>query len=142
MRPRAAQLSSGKQTDLVAVTVIELWKRLLVPLQGEIGDQELERLSNVVLARIASQEIEALIIDTSGMWMVDSHLCAGLGRLATAASIMGVPSILCGLSADIVMTLQAMGFELDTLRTTLTLEAALSVSGIEVRRSTHPGVTS
>jgi rsbT antagonist protein RsbS len=67
--------------------------------------------------------------------MVDSHLCAALARLAGAARLMGVPSVLCGLGPNVVMTLQAMGFDLRGVETTLGLEAALELLGITVRRN-------
>lgn len=122
----------GRRGD--AIPVIELWDRLLVPLQGDIGDRQMQEMIDNVLRRIASHGSEGLVIDASGIWMVDSHLCAGLGKLATSASIMGVPSVLCGLSPEVVLTLQSMGFELQEVKTATSLEHALAVLGIQVQR--------
>lgn len=47
---------------------------------------------------------------------------------------MGVPSVLCGLSAEVVVTLQSMGFELNEVRTATTLEHALETLGFQVQR--------
>lgn len=121
------------------IPVIELWGHLLVPLQGDIGDQQMQDMIDDVLRRIASQGADGLVIDASGIWLVDSHLCAGLGKLATAASIMGVPSVLCGLSSEVVMTLQNMGFELSEVRMAATLEHALEKLGIFVQRRQQQG---
>ena len=92
-----------------------------------------------MLRRISLRGAEGLLIDASGIWIVDSHLCAGIGRLATAASIMGVPSVLCGLSAEVVMTLQTMGFELNEVKTATTLERALEALGVVVQRHERQG---
>ena len=116
------------------IPVIEIWGNLLVPLQGDISDRQMESMVDDVLRRIAKHGAEGLIIDASGVWLVDSHLCAGLGKLATAANIMGVPSVLCGLSSDVVMTLQTMGFEWDEIRTATTLERALEKLGLYVQK--------
>src|SRR5215213_10802422 len=116
------------------IPVIELWGNLLVPLQGDVSDSQMQEVVDTVLHRIAKHGAEGLVIDTSGIWIVDSHLCAGLGKLATAASIMGVPSVLCGLSADVVMTLESMGFELAEIQTAISLEHALEKLGVFVRR--------
>lgn len=67
--------------------------------------------------------------------MVDSHLCAALARLAAAAQLMGVRSVLCGLSTDIVMTLLSLGFELRGVETSLGLEDALAQLGVRVERA-------
>jgi rsbT antagonist protein RsbS len=61
---------------------------------------------------------------------VDSHLCAAFGDLATAARYMGAQTVLCGLSPEIAITLQTMGFDLEGVRTVLTLEHAMTLLGI------------
>jgi rsbT antagonist protein RsbS len=123
------------------IPVIELWGHLLVPLQGDIDDLQMHNMAETVLHRIATRGAEGLVIDASGIWMVDSHLCAGIGKLATSASIMGVPSVLCGLSAEVVMTLQTMGFELNGVRTSTGLEHALEMLGVSVSRQPIKGVS-
>ena len=95
-------------------------------------------LGQLFRSYILAQSADGLVIDTSGIWIVDSHLCAGLGKLATAASIMGVPSVLCGLSADVVMTLESMGFELTETQTATSLEHAMEKLGIFVERRAQP----
>ncbi|HET7543808.1 MAG TPA: STAS domain-containing protein [Polyangiaceae bacterium] len=117
-----------------SIPVISLWGQLLVPLQGDISDQQMVDLSTTVLLRIANRQGGGgLIIDASGVWLVDSHLCAAVARLANAARLMGVPTVVCGLSGDIVLTLQAMGLELGSVVTSLGLDEALSELGISVR---------
>lgn len=112
------------------IPVIELWGLLVLPLVGDISDSQMLRLVDSVLTRIQVRGANGLVIDCSGLWMVDSHLCAALGRLATAARLMGVPSVLCGLTPDIVMTLQTMGFDLAGIDAALSLEAALEKLGL------------
>ena len=121
------------------IPVIELWGHLLVPLQGDISDTQMQGVVDAVLHRIAKHGAEGLVIDASGIWILDSHLCAGLGRLANAANIMGVPSVLCGLSADLVTTLQSMGFELAETQTATSLERALEKLGISIQRRPPQG---
>ena len=128
---------SGRRGSVIPV--IEIWGHILVPLQGDIADWQMLSMSDDVLHRIATRGAEGLIIDVSGIWIIESHLCAGLGKLATAASIMGIPSVLCGLSAEVVLTLQSMGFELDEVKTAMTLEHAFAALGITVQRQRKEG---
>lgn len=129
-----SQHSQGAASLGGMTPVINLWDRLLVPLQGEIGDQELQDIIDNVLRRIAEHGAEGLVIDASGIWLVDSHLCAGLSRLAMSASSMGVRSVLCGLSAEVVMTLGSMGFDLTEVNTAMSLEQALQSLGLSAKR--------
>ncbi len=116
--------------DDTHLPVISVWNHILVPLQGEIGDAVAERLVDQVLNRIRDDGAEGLIIDLTGIWMVDSHLCAVLSRLAASAKLMGAHSIICGMNAQVAITLQTMGIEMGAVRTALTLEEAFKSLGI------------
>jgi rsbT antagonist protein RsbS len=48
---------------------------------------------------------------------------------------MGTPTIISGLSPEIAMTLQTMGVELEAVQTALSLEQALAMLGLDVRRA-------
>lgn len=115
-----------------AIPVIELWGVLLVPLQGDLTDEQMERVTEQVLDRLRKRAVHGLVLDASGVWLVDSHLCSSFVRLATSARLMGVPSVLCGLGPDVVLTLLEMGFEMAGVRTTLGLEEALEALGLRV----------
>jgi rsbT antagonist protein RsbS len=125
-------------TESDRLPVISVWNHILVPLQGEISDAIAERLVDQVLDTIRDSGAEGLIIDLTGVWMVDSHLCAVLSRLASAARLMGAHSIMCGMNAQVAVTLQTMGINLEAVRTALTLEQAfksLGIGRLEKKRS-------
>jgi rsbT antagonist protein RsbS len=117
-------------TGYQRIPIIKLWTLLLVPLQGELTDNLANQLTTEVLARIHEQGCSGLIIDITGLWLVDSHLCAVLSELSSAASLMGARTLLSGMKPDIALTLETMGVELKGVRTTLNLEDALSALGV------------
>lgn len=117
-------------SDYNRIPIIKLWRLLVVPLQGEIDDKAAAILSSEVLERIHGTDVSGLVIDVTGLWIMDSHLCALLSRLAQAAGLMGTKTILCGMTAETAMTLQAMGLELDGFDATLSLEQALEKYGV------------
>ena len=106
------------------IPTIRIWDLVLVPLQGEISDDHAANMSQDVLQEIHETETRGLILDVTGLWLLDSHMCSVLSRLATSASLMGVETYLCGLSADIAMTLQSMRLDLHGVTTVSTLEQA------------------
>ena len=112
------------------LTIIKLWNFFLLPLQGDITDELADRLRHEVLASIAEQGAEGLIIDVTGVWMIDSHLCSVISTIAASARLMGTTSIVCGMSSDIALTLQAMGVQLEAVRTALTVEEAFRLVGV------------
>jgi rsbT antagonist protein RsbS len=116
--------------DDFAIPIVRLWEHLLVPIQGEISDQQAAELSADVLEAVHRTGATNLLIDVSGVAVMDSHLCATFARLAASARMMGVHSVISGLTPEIVMTLQTMGVELEEIHTTLSLEEALVMLGI------------
>jgi rsbT antagonist protein RsbS len=121
--------------ELRRLPIIKLWDRIVVPMQGEITDELAELLCNEVLKVIHESGARGLVLDLTGVWIMDSHLCSVISNLAAAARLMGTPTIICGLSPEIAMTLQTMGVELHAVRTALSLEQALGMLGLEVRRA-------
>ncbi len=116
--------------DLNRLPIIKLWDQILVPLQGEITDEMADRLRSNVLEKIHATGADGLVIDVTGVWTIDSHLCSVISRLAASAQLMGTRSIICGMSADIAMTLQTMGIDLSGIRTALTVEEAFAILGV------------
>lgn len=117
------------------VTCIPLWDCLIVPLQGDVTDTHADELVTEVLNRVQRDQCFGVLVDLSGVWTLDSHLCSVLARLALAAKLMGAKTVLSGMKPEIAMTLEAMGVELRGIETVATLEDALGSMGItRVRR--------
>lgn len=112
------------------IPLIELWGRLIVPLQGDVTDSQMERLRQRTLDRIRAHGARGLVIDASGLWLLDSHLCSVLGRLVASARLMGTRAVLAGLSPHVVITLEEMGISLEGAATAINLEAALEWLGV------------
>jgi rsbT antagonist protein RsbS len=122
-----------RERERVRVPVIRLWSRLVVVLQGDISDEVAARLMDDVLEEIRGSGAAGLVLDVSGILVVDSHLVHVLSNLAQAALIMGTPAVVCGMSPEVAMTLQMMGAEPKFMQTALTLEDALRRLGVRVQ---------
>jgi rsbT antagonist protein RsbS len=116
--------------DAHRIPIIKLWSLLLVPLQGEISDAVADELRRELLTRIQREGCSGLIIDITGLWAVDSHLCALLSRISTAASIMGSKTFVAGMKPEIALTLETMDIPFTGVQTTLDLERALEMLGV------------
>lgn len=114
------------------VPIIKLWNQLVVPLQGDLTDELAEWMINDVLERIRETDADGLVIDLTGVWMLDSHLCHVLSNLAAAAKLMGASTVICGMNPDTALTLQTMGVDMRLTQTALRLESALELQGIRL----------
>ncbi|MFP2963758.1 STAS domain-containing protein [Myxococcus sp. 1LA] len=123
---------SRPERDTARIPIIPLWGNLIVPLQGDITDAQAAQLCSDVLSDIQRAGARGMVVDISGLWMVDSHLCAVLARMAVSARLMGTRTVLCGMGADVALTLQSMGIQLEGVETALGLEEGLALLGIQV----------
>jgi rsbT antagonist protein RsbS len=117
-------------THYSRVPIIKAWNLLLIPLQGEMTDDLANELTNEVLDRIHRLGCSGLVIDITGLWIVDSHLCAVLSQLSSSAALMGARTFISGMKPDIALALETMGVQLKGVSTTLDLEDALELLGI------------
>jgi rsbT antagonist protein RsbS len=121
--------------ELGRIPIIRMWDQIFVPLQGNVTDELAERLQIEVLESIATSKVQGLVIDLTGMWLIDSHLCAILSNIAVSARLMGTQTILSGMSPEIAITLETMGIELDAIETSLSVEEAFELLGLSMKKS-------
>lgn len=113
------------------IPIIKLWHLLLVPLQGEMTDDVASRLMSEVLERIYRDGSSGLVIDITGLWIIDSHLCSVLSQISEAAGLMGARTVICGMKPEIALTLESMGVHLNNITSSLDLEGALLSLGVQ-----------
>lgn len=113
------------------IPIIKLWHLLLVPLQGEMTDDVASRLMSDVLDRIYRDGSSGLVIDITGLWIIDSHLCSVLSQISDASALMGAKTVICGMKPEIAMTLETMGVHLANITSSLDLEGALVLLGVQ-----------
>ncbi len=114
------------------IPILKVWNRLLVTLQGDIRDETAEKATAEVLDIIHRQRTEGLVLDITGVLTLDSHLCFVLSKLASAAKLMGTPTVISGMSAQTAQTLETMGVRLRTMQTAPSAEVALEMLGVKV----------
>jgi rsbT antagonist protein RsbS len=129
---------SSRDSGHQRIPIIKLWQLLLVPLQGTMTDSLAAQLTTEVLDRIHVEGSSGLVIDITGLWVVDSHLCAVLSHLSSAASLMGARTLISGMKPEIALTLETMGVDLVGVRTTLNLEGALRLLGVRPPDDVEP----
>jgi rsbT antagonist protein RsbS len=127
------------------IPIINLYANLIVPIQGALGDKAMIQLTEDVTGRIEHEGARGLVIDVSGVELMDSFITRNIRDLALTARLMGVPTIVSGLQPAVAITLVEMGLEIHGLETALNLERALERLGRiqaeeeEVARGVHDG---
>jgi rsbT antagonist protein RsbS len=111
------------------VPLIKLYDTLLVPLGEALGDNEVIALREELALRLRKLKVRSLIVEASAVTIFDSFIARSVATISGVAALLGVRTILVGLSPAIAITLSEMGIELPGVETTLNLESALDLLG-------------
>ena len=104
--------------------IIKLYDTLIVSIQVELSDRVVMQLKDDVGVRIQELGPRGLIIDVSGVEIMDSYISRAIRDIGLMAKLMGVETVISGLDPNIAMTLVEMGMDLEGVETFLDLETA------------------
>lgn len=110
-----------------SVPVLRLGDVLLVTLQGDLHDSTAERLQQDISETIAGSSTSGVVIDLSGVEIVDSFLGRVLAEIAAKARLLAAQTVVAGMRPAVAITLVELGLTLPGLRTALTTEDALGL---------------
>jgi len=115
--------------------VLRVWEGvLLLPLVGEISPERAELAKSVLLQAIGAFGARVVLIDVTGLSVVDAHAASVLGSMMRAARLVGAEGMLVGVRADAARTFVEIGELFPGARTFATLGDGL---GHAIRRVLH-----
>ena len=98
---------------------------LLVPLIGTIDSARAAQILEQVLEGISRERAERVLLDITGVPLVDTQVAAALLSTARAASLLGAHLTLVGIRPEIAQSIVGLGIDLRTITAHPTLAAAL-----------------
>ena len=117
--------------------VIEVWDRIVaLPIVGTVDTARAQSMTERLLQKIVDTKSEIVILDITGVPVVDTAVARHLLETVSAARLLGAEVLLVGLTSRTAMTLVHLGIDLGglTTRTSMAkgLELAFSKLGLEV----------
>jgi anti-anti-sigma factor len=94
---------------------------LIVPLIGAIDSQRAQQVLDAMLRAIEQHRAQALIIDITGIAVVDTGVAHYLMQAARAVQLLGAQVVLVGISPEVAQTLVGLGAGLGDIVTRATL---------------------
>ncbi|MFV0137718.1 STAS domain-containing protein [Streptomyces sp. HMX87] len=109
------------------VPVLRLGDILLVTLQGDLHDSTAQQLQQDLSETISASGATGVIIDVSGVEIVDSFLGRVLAEIAAQSDLLAARTIIVGMRPAVAITLVELGLTLPDLRTALSTEVAMEL---------------
>ena len=120
------------------IPILRLGSVLIVSVQGDLADAVAVALRHDVGTEVSSGGITGVVLDVSGVTIVDSYLGRVLTEIAADCSLLGARTIVAGIKPAVAITLVEMGLRLDGARTARSLEAAMAMLGTGVAAVPFP----
>jgi anti-anti-sigma factor len=98
---------------------------IVVPLAGILDGEQVQRLMQQVLERISAQRSRDLILDITGVPIMDSHVANVVIQIAQAVKLLGTRTLLVGVRPEVAQTLVALNIEFGDLEIFADLQDAV-----------------
>ncbi|MBB4710503.1 rsbT antagonist protein RsbS [Streptomyces luteogriseus] len=109
------------------VPVLRLGDVLLVTLQGDLHDSTAQQLQQDLSETISRTGVRGVLIDISGVEIVDSFLGRVLAEIAAQSKLLAARTVVAGMRPAVAITLVELGLTLPGLSTALSTEAGLEL---------------
>ena len=117
--------------DALALPLIPLEAGVaLLPLVGYLDEVRAEQMVSGLLEGIHRQRARAVVIDITGLRMVDAQSAAALLRAAHAARLLGARVVLSGIGAEAAQSLVLLDTDLSTIEVASSLSNALELLAV------------
>jgi len=123
----------------LSTPVIRVWDKILVlPLIGTVDSLRAQQVMENVLIRISETESQVVIIDITGVPVIDTLVASHLVKTVAAVKLIGGYAIITGINPEVAQTLVHLGVDLKEIVTKANLargiEAALTMTNCRIER--------
>jgi len=111
----------------LSVPIVPIHEGMLVlPLVGAIDSRRASQVMEAALEKIVEFQADVLILDITGVPLVDTGVANYLLQMARAVKLLGAQVVLVGIGAEIAQTMVQLGVELRDVTTRSNLQAGIA----------------
>ncbi|NOK59040.1 MAG: hypothetical protein GFH27_549349n35 [Chloroflexi bacterium AL-W] len=99
---------------------------ILMPLIGAIDHVRAQFIMETLLIGVAEHQAELVILDITGVQLVDTYIANTIIRAAQAVKLLGAQVMMTGIQPQIAQTLVQLGIELNNILTRGTLQDGIA----------------
>jgi anti-anti-sigma factor len=101
---------------------------MIMPLIGTIDSQRARMVMETLLEGVARHQADLVILDITGVSVVDSQVAQAFIQAAQAVKLLGAQVMLTGIQPQIAQTLVHLGTDLSTMQTRGSLQAGIAAA--------------
>jgi rsbT antagonist protein RsbS len=105
-----------------SIPILRVGPNLLATVHIDLHDVVAEAFQEDVLAELEKRRAAGLLIDISGLDVVDTYVARILSETGRMARLMGTETVLVGMRPDVAATLIRMGYAMAGVNTALNVD--------------------
>lgn len=110
----------------LSTPIMEVWDKILcLPIVGVIDSMRSAEMTDALLRAVVSAGAHSVIIDITGIEIMDTRTADHFVRMAKAVGLLGANCVLTGINPQIAQTIVHMGIDMAGVRTHRSLRDAL-----------------
>ena len=109
------------------IPILKLGKALLVTVQVDMHDRLATALEEDLSAKIVASSAKGVLIDISGLDIVDSFMGRMLDNIAAVSRLLDADTVVVGMRPAVAITLVELGLELRGVKTALNVERGMAL---------------
>ena len=111
------------------IPILKLGRALLVSIQVDIHDRLATALETDLSERIVATGARGVMIDISGLEIVDSFMGRMLDNIAAVSRLLDADTVVVGMRPAVAITLVELGLSLTGVKTALNVERGMALIG-------------
>jgi rsbT antagonist protein RsbS len=116
-------------------SILKQGQYLIASIQSALTDGEVLQLQDDLAAQVGRFRSRGVILDVSGLDVIDSFVSRALHAIALMSKLRGANAVIVGIRPEVAFAIVQMGLSLEGVYTALDLEEGLSFLD---RRSREP----
>lgn len=118
----------------LSVPLVPLTKEVaILPIIGAMDTYRSQELLNKTLNRGRELELSYIIIDLSGVHMIDTAVAHNLSQLHDALRVIGITAVFSGVRSEMAQAMVNMGISFNHMNVSGTLPRALAFTGVVIQ---------
>jgi rsbT co-antagonist protein RsbR len=122
-----ARVSAAEATNMeLSIPLIKVTEEIgVLPLVGDIDTKRAQNLMEQALHKGTKFELSYLILDLSGVPIIDTMVADRIFKVVDSLSLMGIKTVLTGIRPEIALTMVQLGIDMKDIPTFSSLHLAM-----------------
>ena len=121
------------------VPILKQGRYLIASIQSALSDADFISLRDDLSQRVGMYRSEGVILDVTGLDVIDSFATRTLRSIATMLKLRGAETVLVGIQPEVAFAMVQLGLAIEDISTALDLEEGLAYLNFRTEGKNHVG---